>query len=119
MSDNRRDQFIARVSTVGWGTRESIQVLLGAVVSDVREGVVRGTYSDAELDVVVDFHDRAEDLWRDTIATNPPIPVDELATRLRDLIRVCNADPALAEFAQRLERGLRDAEDLNEAKKQN
>lgn len=116
MSDSRREQFIARVSTVGWGTRESIQVLLGAVVSDVREGVVRRRYEESELDTVVRFHDSAEDLWRATIATNPPIPIAELVARLKELIDTCSSQPALAEFEQRLDRGLRDAMALEEAK---
>lgn len=115
MSD-RRDQFIARVSTVGWGTRESIQALLGAVVTDVREGVVQGKYREQELDEVVDFHDRAEELWRQTIATNPPIAVNEMIIRLEELVDACRA-PALSEYEQRLARGLRDARTLEEARR--
>ena len=115
MSD-RRDRFIARVSTVGWGTRESIQALLGAVVTDVREGVVRGRYREHEMDEVVAFHDRAEELWRRTIATNPPIAVNEIIIRLEDLVEACRA-PALSEYEPRLARGLRDARTLEEAKR--
>jgi hypothetical protein len=117
MPDSRRDQFITRVSTVGWGTRESIQVMLGAVVSDVREGVVRGKYGEAELDAVVDFHDRAEVLWRETIASDPPIAIDRLTIQLRELVRACRDDPALAEFELKLGRGLRDAEALEQTRK--
>jgi hypothetical protein len=113
---NRRDQFIARVSTVGWGTRESIQALLGAVVTDVREGVVRGKYREHELDAVVEFHDSAEGLWRQTIATNPPIGIEEIISRLERLVQACR-EPALSEFEQRLDRGLRDAKTLEEAKR--
>jgi len=115
---NRREQFIARVSTVGWGTRESIQTLLGSVVTDVREGVVQGKYREHELDAVIEFHDRAEELWRQTIATNPPVAVEEVIVRLQDLVDACRA-PALSEYEQRLARGLRDAKSLENAKKQN
>lgn len=118
MEQSRRDQFVARVSTVGWGTRESIQALLGAVVAEVREGVISGRYDDGEMDAVVDFHDQAEYLWRQTIATNPPIPIPDLCEHLEDLIEASKTEPVLAMFEQRLDRGLRDARAL-EAAKQN
>ncbi|MFQ5704706.1 MAG: hypothetical protein ACE5HT_11865 [Gemmatimonadales bacterium] len=109
MSEYRRSDFIKRVSSIGWGTRESIQMLLGGIVSDLREEIIRDQFSDDELGTVVAFHDRAEELWRDAMGTNPPLDAGDMVARLRQLLDACDA-PALAGFESRLRRGLRDAE---------
>ena len=116
MDQSRREQFVNRLSSLGWGTRESIQTLLGSMVSDIRDDIRRGRVREDEIDAVVAFHDDAEDLWRATIASNPPIEVAELLARLRSLRDTCNA-PVLAGFERRLDRGVRDAEALEQARK--
>ena len=116
MSENRRADFVKRISSIGWGTRESIQMLLGGIVSDLREDIIRDRFSDDELGTVVAFHDDAEELWRDTVATNPPLGLDSMVERLRTLLDACGA-PALAGFESRLQRGVRDAEGFLNARK--
>ena len=85
MTNTRRDKFLQRISTVGGGTREAIQMLIGGIVMDVRDFVERGIFSEEEMDTVVDFHDRVEEFWRDTLVSNPPIPAKELVKQLRSL----------------------------------
>ena len=111
MSEMRRSEFVRRISSVGWGVRESVQVLLGKVVGDVREGIVRKRFDDADLDEVVAFHDKAEALWQQSIATNPPVDRDALVQRLRTLLAEAQS-PVLGEFHRSLERGLRLAEEF-------
>lgn len=109
MSESRRSEFVRRLSSVGWGARESIQVLLAHVVTDVREAIVKKQYGDADMDEVVAFHDAAEQLWKDAIATNPPLERAALRRRLQELLQKAE-HPALAEFERRIERGVRMAE---------
>jgi hypothetical protein len=90
--------------------------LLGAVVAEVRSCIIAKRYTETELDTVVAFHDDAEALWQSTVATNPPIAVNALLTRLERLLDTCRT-PVLAEFEHRIGRGLRDAEALEEVKK--
>lgn len=116
MSENRRIDFVKRISSIGWGTRESIQMLLGGIVSDLREDIIRDRFSDDELGAVVAFHDDAEELWRDTIATHPPLDVESIVERLQNLLDACS-EPALAGFESRLQRGVRDAEAFMNARK--
>lgn len=114
MSETRRSDFVRRLSTVGWGARESIQVILGRVVSDVREEIVRKRFDDDVLDDVVAFHDAAEKLWQESIATNPPLEKDELTRRLRGLLE-SSRSVHLDEFERRLERGVRLAEEFEQS----
>lgn len=108
MSESRRSEFVKRLSTVGLGTRESIQVLLGSIVYDIREQVIHRRFTDDDVDAVVAFHDEAEALWRDTIATDPPLEPREMITRLHSLLDACRG--RLPQFEAKLERGLRNAE---------
>jgi hypothetical protein len=100
-----------RISSVGWGARETIQIILGRVVADIREGIVQKKYDESDLDELVAFHDRAEALWQASISTNPPIDKHELAKRVQELRATCKS-PVLAEFERRLERGMRVAEEF-------
>ena len=108
MEDGRREEFVKRLSTVGLGTRESIQIMLGGVVSDIREDAAHKKYAEAEIDAVITFHDEAELLWQDSIATNPPMEAAELTARLRKLLEKC-AGP-LGEFETKLRRSVDHAE---------
>ena len=109
MSESRRSEFVRRLSSVGWGARESIQVLLAHVVTDVRESIVKKQYPEADMDQIVAFHDAAEQLWKEAIATNPPLERSILHDRLVALLEQAK-HPALAEFERRIERGVRMAE---------
>lgn len=108
MGDSRREEFVKRLSTVGLGVRESIQVMLGAVVSDIREGAARKKYGEDEIDKVIAFHDEAESLWQDAITTNPPMEAGELTARLRRLLEQCVGP--LGEFEAKLRRSVEHAE---------
>ncbi len=110
MSPSRRDEFVQRLSTVGVGARESIQVLLGNIVYDLREQVLHKRFAEEEMDQVIAFHDAAEALWRDTIASDPPIEPGDLAARLTTLLALCVGP--LGQFERKLEHGVRQAEDL-------
>lgn len=116
MSETRRSDFVRRLSTVGWGARESIQVILGRVVSDVREEIVRKRFDDEALDQVVAFHDAAEKLWQQSIATNPPLAKAQLTRRLRELLEAGRA-ARLDEFERPLERAVRIAEEFEQGDK--
>lgn len=113
MSEARRDQFIKRLSSVGMGTRESVHVLLGSIVYDVREQVVRKQFKDDEMDAVVSFHDQAEALWRDTLSTDPPLDADRMVARLARL-RDASTGP-LGQYHAKLDRGVRSAEEFQKA----
>ena len=110
MSESRRDQFMKRLSSVGMGTRESMHVLLGSIVYDVREQVVRKQFNDEEMDAVVAFHDQAEALWRDTLSTDPPLGAEQMVTRLAKLRDASTG--ALGQYHAKLERGVRSAEEF-------
>ncbi len=108
MGDSRREEFVKRLSTAGLGTRESIQIMLGGVVSDIRDGATHKKYAEEEIEVVIAFHDEAELLWQDAIATSPPIEAAELTARLRKLLERCVGP--LGEFESKLRRGVEHAE---------
>ncbi len=42
MTETRRDRFLKRISSVGGGTRDAIQMLMGSIVLDLRDFVERG-----------------------------------------------------------------------------
>ncbi len=107
MTESHRDQFLRRLSSVGMGTRESVHVLLGSIVYDVREQVVRRQFNDDEMETVVAFHDQAEALWRDTLSTDPPLDAEQMVARLTRLRDAC-AGP-LGQYRDKLERGVRSA----------
>lgn len=110
MSEGRRPDFVRRLSTMGMGTRESMHVLLGSIVYDIRTQAVQKRFKDDQMDVVVQFHDQAEALWRDTITTDPPLDPEQMVARLRKLVDRCSGP--LGQFRSKLERGLRNAEEF-------
>jgi hypothetical protein len=110
MGESKREEFIKRLSTVGVGARESIQIMLSTIVYDVREQVLHKRIAESEMDTVIAFHDEAEQLWQDAIATDPPIDPAELITRLKALLAQCLGP--LGQFERKLEHGLRHAEAL-------
>lgn len=112
MSESRRDQFIKRLSSVGMGTRESVHVLLGSIVYDVREQVVHKQFKDDEMEAVVAFHDQAEALWRDTLSTDPPLATEQMVARLAKLREVCTGP--LGQYHAKLDRGARSAEEFRQ-----
>ena len=114
MGESRRSEFLKRLSTVGFGPREAIEVVLGSIVHDVREQTVHKRFEEGEMDAVVKFHDDAEHLWRDSEATDPPLPPGELKQRLAHLLD--EAVGPLAQFSAKLERCLRNAEELEKKK---
>ena len=114
MGESRRSEFLKRLSTVGFGPREAIEVVLGSIVHDVREQAVHKHFKEEEMETVVKFHDDAEHLWRDSMATDPPIEPGELKQRLAQLN--AEATGPLGQFNAKLERCLRNAEELEQKK---
>ena len=107
MTGSRRDRFLQRISTVGGGTREAIQMLLGGVVLDLRDMVERGIFSEEEMDVVVPFHDQIEEFWRHTMESNPPMEPLLMVAGLRRLRDGCVGP--VAGFQPRLDQALEKA----------
>lgn len=89
MGRSLRSQFLKRISSVGWGARESVQTILGGVVYEVRDEVADGAFAEADLMRVIRFHDEVEGLWRDSLATDPPLGVEEIRQRLDHLLGHC------------------------------
>jgi hypothetical protein len=112
---NRRSDFLKRISSVGWGTRQSIQMLLGSVVTSIREQVAEDVFGDDELETVIGFHDDAEQLWQASLATDPPLDPGELLIRLQKLQEACSGP--LAGFQIPLEQAVAQAETFAESKK--
>ena len=114
MGESRRSDFLKRLSTVGFGPREAIEVVLASIVHDVREQAVHKRFEEDEMETVVKFHDDAEHLWRDAMATDPPIEPGELKQRLAQLLS--EATGPLGQFNTKLERCLRNVEELEKKK---
>jgi len=110
MSESHRDQFLKRLSTVGFGARESIQVMLANLVYDVRERVVRKRFEEHEMEGVIKFHDDAEKLWSDVMATDPLLGPAEMAARLKKLLDLCQGP--LAQYERKLAHGVQAAENF-------
>ena len=108
MGESQRAKFMKRLSTAGGGMRESLQLAVAAVVSDLRDHVERGVFSDEEIGNIVAFHDRAETLWREMMATNPPLDRTSMTGRLRQLEDACTGP--LEGFRLRLESARQKAE---------
>ena len=89
MGRSLRSQFLKRISSVGWGVRESVQTVLGGVVTQLREQVADHSFAEEDLEQVIAFHDEVESLWRDSLATAPTLAVDELGARLDLLLGAC------------------------------
>ncbi len=113
---SRKEEFVRRLSTMGTGTRESIQVLLAGVVYDIRELTIHDRFEEEDMDAVIGFHDQAEALWRDALATDPPLEPAELIARLRRLAAACDSGP-LGQFQAKLERGVERAEQFEQARR--
>jgi hypothetical protein len=111
MGDSRREEFVKRLSTVGLGTRESIQIMLGGIICDIRQHATHKKFSDEEMDAVIAFHDEAEALWQDSIGSNPPLGPQELTARLRRLLKRCTG--SLGEFESKLARAVDHAEQFD------
>jgi hypothetical protein len=116
MSDSQRERFLRRLSTVGTGLREDIQLRLGTIVVDLRELVIQGPLPDDEVAAAVALHDRAEALWQATLRSDPPLSPDELVARVQGLRDAC--DGPVAGFRLRLDDVLEKAETLRVTKKQ-
>ena len=110
MSESHRDQFLKRLSTVGFGARESIQVMLANLVYDVRERVVRKRFEEHEMEDVIKFHDEAEKLWSDVMATDPLLGSVEMTARLKKLLERCQGP--LAQYERKLAHGVQTAEEF-------
>lgn len=104
MSETRRDRFLQRISTVGGGTRDAIQMLLGGIVIDLRDFVERGIFTDEEMDTVVPFHDKVEEFWRHTMVSNPPMEPLLMVSGLKHLRASCVGP--VAGFQLRLDQAL-------------
>jgi hypothetical protein len=112
MGSSRQSDFLKRLSTVGFGPREAIEVVLGSIVHDVREQAVHKRFKEDEMETVIRFHDDAEHLWRDSMATDPPIEPAELHSRCQRLLD--EAIGPLGQFHSKLERCVRNAQELAE-----
>jgi hypothetical protein len=106
-SNRKREAFLHRISTVGGGVREDVQMMLGSIVCDLRDMVERGVFQEEEMDTVILFHDQTEAFWRRTMATSPPIDPQLMVAGLRRLRTLCS-DP-LAGFAPRLDHAVEQA----------
>ena len=115
MTETRRDRFLQRISTVGGGTRDAIQMLLGGVVIDLRDFVERGMFTDEEMDAVVTFHDQIEKFWRQTMVSNPPMEPLLMVSGLRHLRDSCVGP--VAGFQLRLDQALKKAATFSKAGK--
>ncbi len=111
MADSRRENFVKRLSSVGLGTRESVQVMIGDIVCEIREQAVHKKFTEDDMETVVAFHDAAESLWQDSIVTNPPIDPAKLTSQLHDLRQ--SATGVLGQYEAKLQRGIDHAEQLN------
>jgi hypothetical protein len=116
MSESPRDRFIKRLSTVGAGLRQDIQLALAVIVTDLRDLVIQGTLPDDDVAPAVGLHDRVEALWQATLRSNPPLAPDEILARLVELRDGC--DGPVAGFRLRLEDIVEKARALREGKKQ-
>lgn len=115
MSESPRDRFIKRLSTVGVGLREDIQLSLGGLVADLRDLVVEGHVPEEDVPAIVSLHDDVEALWRATLQSNPPLPPETIVTRLRDLAENCEGP--VAGYRIQLERALEKAQALERSKR--
>jgi hypothetical protein len=116
MPDSQRDRFIKRLSTVGGGLRQDIQLALAVMVTDLRDLVIEGMLPDEDVAPAVALHDTVEALWQATLRTNPPLPPEELLARLIQLRDGCTGP--VAGFGLRLDDVADKARALGEAKKQ-
>lgn len=82
-------------------------MLLGGIVIDLRDFVERGMFTDEEMDVVVRFHDRVEEFWRQTMVSNPPMQPLLMVSGLRHLRDGCVGP--VAGFQLRLDQALEKA----------
>jgi hypothetical protein len=114
MNTSRRDRFLKRISTVGGGTREDIQMALGGIVFDLRDMVERGMFTEEEMESVVRFHDRVEELWRNTIVSNPPMEPLLMVSGLRQMCDSCTG-PVVG-FRPRLEQALEKAKSFADSR---
>ena len=115
MTESPRRDFLNRISSVGWGTREDVQMLIGAVVTTIREHVADGGFDDDEMPEIVAFHDATEEFWRATLATNPPMAPAAMTEGLRELLVRCKGP--LAGFQIPVERALEQAERFEEMRR--
>jgi hypothetical protein len=115
MSDDQRAEFLNRISSVGWGSRENVQMLLGGIVTTIREQVAEGGFGEDEMEQVVAFHDATEEFWRDTMSTNPPMPPRQLIEGIRKLRDQCVGP--LAGFVVQVERAMDQAELFDQLKR--
>lgn len=115
MSETHRDRFIKRLSSVGIGLREDIQLALGGIVHNLRDLVVEGGLTDHEVRAVIELHDNVEALWRATLRSNPPLRPAEIVGRLRELRASCTGP--LEGIGVQMERVCSKAELLEEQKK--
>ena len=113
MGESRREAFLKRLSTIGFGAREAIEVMLSDIVHDVREQVVQKRIREEEMDLVAEFHDAAEALWRDVVRTDPPISPAVLTKRMKELLMKCTGP--LGQYQRRIEHGVRAAEEFEKA----
>ena len=112
--ENLRAKFLNRISTVGTGLREDIQMALGAAVVDLREQIIGGIYGDDEMDAVVAFHDAVEELWRMTLSTRAPLEPAVMVARLERLRGQCTGP--LGGYGLRIDGALAKATALKKVK---
>lgn len=115
MLDSPRDRFIKRLSTVGSGLREDIQLALAVIVTDLRELVIDGTLPDEDVGSAVALHDGVEALWQATLRSNPPLTPEEVLARLTELRDGCEG--AVEGYRLRLDDVVKKARALQQSKK--
>ena len=115
MSEDQRTEFLNRISSVGWGSRENVQMLLGGIVTTIRAQVAESGFGEDEMGRVVAFHDATEEFWRATMSTKPPMPSPQLIEGIRKLGELCVGP--LAGFQVQVERALDQAELFDQLKR--
>jgi hypothetical protein len=115
MPDSQRDRFLKRLSTVGSGLRQDIQLALAVIVTDLRELVIEGTLPDEDVGPTVALHDDVEALWQATLRSNPPLSPDEIHARVVELRDGCEG--AVEGYRLRLDEVAKKARALQQSKK--
>jgi hypothetical protein len=115
MPDSQRDRFLKRLSTVGAGLRQDIQLALAVLVTDLRELVIEGALPDDDVAATVALHDQVEALWQATLASNPPLRPDELHDRMVEVRQGCTGP--IEGYGLRLDAVIAKARALGESKR--
>ena len=112
MVQRRRTNIVKRLSLAGWKERESVALLLGSVVLDLRDTLRSGELPEDEMEDAQRFHQEASVLWESALSTDPIVEPKELLLRLTSLVGSC--PESMIPYRKRLERAVAKARTLAE-----